>query len=101
LVSLLVQSPILNIQNPIYPSTLSNVVCKKLVIALIYVPFIENIMEQNLVGFPNSMYPCVGPYTPYFGFGYRAIKSVLIMLPLVFDPLAKPMASPKLVSEIT
>jgi hypothetical protein len=58
-------------------------------------------MEQNLVGFPNSMYPYVGPYTPYFGFGYVGIKGVPIMWPPMSNPLVNPMASPKLVSGIT
>jgi hypothetical protein len=37
---------------------------------LIFVPLIGNVMEQNFVGFPSSMFPHVGPYTPYFGSGY-------------------------------
>jgi len=32
-------------------------------------------MEQNPIGFPNSMCPHVGPCTPYFGFGYGGIRS--------------------------
>jgi hypothetical protein len=44
-----------NIQNPIYSSALPNVICRKLVIPLVSVPFIGNVMEQNIVGFPNSM----------------------------------------------
>jgi hypothetical protein len=57
-------------------------------------------MEQNLVNFPNSMYFHVGPYTPYFGFGYRGIKSVPTMRPPMFDPLINPMASPKAILRI-
>jgi hypothetical protein len=57
-------------------------------------------MEQNLVGFPNSMYLHVGPYTPYVGFGYGGIRGVLTMWPPMSNPLVNPMASPKLVSRI-
>jgi hypothetical protein len=45
----------------VYPSKLPNVVCKELVIIPIFVPLIENVMEKNPVGFPNSMYPRVDP----------------------------------------
>jgi hypothetical protein len=51
-------------------------------------------MEQNLVGFLNSMYLHVGPYTPYFGYGYEGIWSVPIMWPLMSNPLTNPMALP-------
>jgi hypothetical protein len=78
-ISLLVQSPISNIQNLIYPLALPNVACRKPIIPHVFIPFIGNVMEQNLVGFPNSMYPHVGPYTPYFGFGYKGIRGVPTM----------------------
>jgi hypothetical protein len=65
-----VQNPISNIQNPVYSSALPNVACRELIIPLVFVSLIKNVMEQNLMGFPNSMYPHVGPYTPYFGYGY-------------------------------
>jgi hypothetical protein len=52
-------------------------------------------MEQNLVGFPNSMYPHVGPYTPYFGFGYKGIGGVPTMWPPMSDPLTNLTTSPK------
>jgi hypothetical protein len=32
-----------------------------------------------LVGFPNSMYLRVGPYTPHFGFGYGGVRCVPTM----------------------
>ncbi len=54
-------------------------------------------MEQNSVGFPNSIYSHVGPYTPYFGFSYEGVGSVLAMWPPMSDPLINPMASLKLV----
>jgi hypothetical protein len=54
-------------------------------------------MEQNGVGFPNSMYPHVGPYTPYFGFSYGGIVSVPTMWSPMSNPLIVPMALPKLV----
>jgi hypothetical protein len=56
---------------------------------------IENVMEQNLVGFPNSMYLRVKPYTPYFGSSYRGIRGVPTMWPPMSDPLTNPMISPK------
>jgi hypothetical protein len=54
---------------------------------LIFVPLTGNVMEQNLVGFPSSMFPHVGPYTPYFGFGYDGIGSAPTMWPLMSNPL--------------
>jgi hypothetical protein len=66
-----VQNPIFNIQNIVYSLALPNVTCRELIVPLVFVSFIKNVMEQNLVGFPNSMYLHVGPYTPYFGYGYR------------------------------
>jgi hypothetical protein len=47
-------------------------------------------MEKNPIGFPNSMYLHVGPYTPYFGYGYGGIGSVPTMRPPMSDPLANP-----------
>jgi hypothetical protein len=88
MVSLPIQSPNLNIQNLVYPSTLPNVVYKKSII-----PLIEYVMEQNLVGFPNLMYPHVGSYTPYFGYSYGGIGSVPTMWPPMFDPLINPTTS--------
>jgi len=58
-------------------------------------------MEQNLAGFPNSMFPCVGPYTPYFAFGYGGTGSAFIIWLLMFNLFASIMAPPKLVSGIT
>ncbi len=46
------------------------------------------------------MYPHVGPYTPYFGFGYEGIWNVLTMWPPMSNPLTNPTTSPKLVSGI-
>jgi len=63
----------------VYSSTLLNLPCKELVIPLVSILLTKNVMEQNLVGFPNSMYPYVGPYTPYFGFGYGGIGGVPTM----------------------
>jgi len=74
----------------VYPSKLPNVVCKELVIIPIFVPLIENVMEKNPVGFPNSMYPHGGPYTPYFGYGYGGIRNVPIMRLPMFNPLTNP-----------
>jgi hypothetical protein len=46
------------------------------------------------------VYLHVGPYTPYFGFGYKGIGNVLTMWPLMFDPLTNPTTSSKPVSRI-
>ncbi len=73
LVSLLVQSSISNIQNSVYPLTLPNVACRESIIPHVSTPLTKNVMQQNPIGFPNSMYPHVGPHTPYFGFGYKGI----------------------------
>jgi hypothetical protein len=69
-VSIPFQTLISNIQNLVYSLALPNVACKKEIIPFISVPLIGNVMEQNVIGFPNSMYLHVGPYTPYFGFSY-------------------------------
>ncbi len=95
LVSLLIQNPKMNIQNLVYPLVVPNVVYREPII-----PFIKNVMQQNPVGFPNLMYPHVGPYTPYFGSSYGGIGSVPTMLLPMFDPLVNPMASPKPVLKI-
>jgi hypothetical protein len=58
-------------------------------------------MEQNLVGFPNSMYPHVGTYIPYFGYGYGDMGSVPTMWPLMFDPSPNLTKPPKLILGIT
>jgi hypothetical protein len=57
-------------------------------------------MEQNLVGFPNSMFPHVGPYTPYFGYDYNGIRSVPTTWPPMFDPFVNITTPPKLVSRV-
>jgi hypothetical protein len=90
MVSLPIPSLVLNVQNSMYTSTLPNVACRKPNFPHVCIPFIGNVIEQNPVGFPNSMYHHVGPYTPYFGSDYRGIKSVLTMWPPMFDPLVKP-----------
>jgi hypothetical protein len=61
----------------LYLLVIPNVICKEPIIPLVFVPLIKNVMEQHLVSFPNSMYFHVGPYTPYFGYGYEGIGSVL------------------------
>jgi len=67
LVSLTISTLVLNVQNLMYISTLPNVACKKPILPHVSIPLIGNVIEQNLVGFPNSMYHHVQPYTPYFG----------------------------------
>jgi len=52
-------------------------------------------MEQNPVDFPNSIYPHVGPYTPYFGSSYEGIRSVPTMWPPMSNPLVSPTTLPK------
>ncbi len=84
----------------VYSLTLLNVACRKPIIPPIFVPIIKNVMEQNLIGFPNSMYLHVRPYTPYFGFSYRGMGGVPTMWPPLFNPLVNPMISPKLVMGI-
>ncbi len=90
-----VQSLVLNVQNLIYPLALLDVFHKKIIIPPIYISLIENVMEQNLVGFQNSMYLHVGTYIPYFGFSYGGIGSAPTMWPLMSNPLANLMAPPK------
>jgi len=41
------------------------------------------------------MYFHVGPYTPYFGFGYMGMGSALIMWPPISNPLTNPITPPK------
>jgi hypothetical protein len=86
-----------NVQNSVYISTLLDASRKKPIIPHVFVPFTKNVMEQNLVGFPNSMFLHIGPYIPYFGFGYSGIGSVFIMWPPMSNPFANIMAPPKLV----
>jgi hypothetical protein len=95
--STFVQSINLNVQNSIYRSTLPNVSCKETIIPHGFVPLTKNVMEQNPIGFPNSMYPHVGPYTPYFGFEYGEIKNAPTMWPPMFDPLLNLISPPKLI----
>jgi hypothetical protein len=57
-------------------------------------------MEQNLIGFPNSMYPHVGPYTPYFCYGYEGM-SAPTMWPPMSNPLANPIVLPNPILGIT
>jgi hypothetical protein len=45
LISLLVQSFVLNVQNLIYPSTPPNVTCRKPIILHVSIPFTKNVME--------------------------------------------------------
>jgi hypothetical protein len=89
LVSLLVQILVL-----VYPLALPNVACRQSIIPPIFVPLTKNVMEQNPLGFPNSMYPHVGTYTPYFDYGYRGIGNVLIVWSLDADPLTNPTTPP-------
>jgi hypothetical protein len=60
-----IQSLVPNVWNLDYPSALPNVVCRKPIL-----PLTRNVMDQNPIGFPNSMYLHVGPYTTYFGYNY-------------------------------
>ncbi len=76
-----------HVPNLIYPTTLLHVFCKEPMFPLVYVPLTQNVMEKNLVGFPNSMFFHVGPYTPYFGPHYGGKGSVLVMWFPIFDPL--------------
>jgi hypothetical protein len=46
------------------------------------------------------MYPHVGPYTPYFGFGYGGIGRVPIGWPPMFNPLTNPIAPLQPILEI-
>jgi hypothetical protein len=46
------------------------------------------------------MFPFVGPYPPFFGFGYNGMGSVPTMWPLMFGPFANIIAAPKLVSGV-
>ncbi len=44
-----------NILNQVYSSTLPNVACRMLVIPLVFIPFTGNVMDKNVICFPNSM----------------------------------------------
>jgi hypothetical protein len=81
----------------VYPSTLVDVSHKELVIPLVSLFFINNIMEQNLVGFPNLVFLHVGPYISYFCSSYGGIGSALIMWLPMSNPLANITTLPKLV----
>jgi hypothetical protein len=70
LVALPIQNLVPNVWNLIYLSALPNVACRKPIIPLVFVPLTINVMDQNPIGFPNSMYLHVGPYTTYFGSSY-------------------------------
>ncbi len=76
-------------------TALPNVFHKELVFPLVFVPLTKNVMEKNLVGFPNSMFFHVGPCTPYFGPNYGGKGSVLVMWLPTFDPLVNIMTPPK------
>ncbi len=54
-----IQNPIPNIQNLVYSLTLPNVACREPIIPHVFVLLTGNLMEQNPIGFPNSMYPHV------------------------------------------
>ncbi len=75
----------------VYPLALSNIAYRKPIIPFASIQLTENVMEQNLVGFPNSMYLHFGPYTPYFGSSYEGIMSVPTIWPPMSNPLANPM----------
>jgi hypothetical protein len=45
-------------------------------------------MQQNLIGFPNSIFPHVRPYTPYSCSNYNGIGSVLAMWSPMFNLVA-------------
>jgi hypothetical protein len=51
-------------------------------------------MEENPIGFPNSMYPYVGSYIPQFGFSYEGVGGVPTMWPPMPNPLTNPTISP-------
>jgi hypothetical protein len=74
-----VQNLVSNIQNLVYLLTLPNVVYNEPIIPPVFVSLTENIMEQNPIGFANSMYPLVRPYTLYFGFSYEGVGGVPTM----------------------
>jgi hypothetical protein len=93
--STLVQSIILNVQNSIHRSTLPDVSRKQTIIPHVFVPLMRNVMEKNPIGFSNSMYLHVGPYTPYFGFEYGSIGSAPTMWPPMSNPLPNFISPPK------
>lgn len=47
------------------------------------------------------MYPHVGPYTPYFGFGYGGIKNILTMWSPMSNPLTNLIAPPRSILRVT
>jgi len=71
---------------------------KESFIPLVFVPIIGNVIEQNLIGFPNSMFFHVEPYRPYrpyFGYGYSGLGIVPAMLPPMFSPFTNITIAPK------
>jgi hypothetical protein len=82
-----IQSLISNFHNSVYLLALPNVFHKEIIIPHVCVSLTKNIIEQNSIGFPHSMYLHVGPYTPYFGSGYDGISSTPTMWPPMSNPL--------------
>jgi hypothetical protein len=74
---------------------------KKSFIPHVSVLITGNVIEQNPIGFPNSMFPHVGPYKPYFGYGYSGMGSVPTMWLLMFSPFVKITTTPKPIFRIT
>ncbi len=87
-ISLLVQSSIPNIQNSIYPLALPNVACREPTTPSNSIFLTKNVMEQNLVGFPNSMYIMLNPIHHFLVLVTRA-KGVFFVGP--FKPTKKRM----------
>jgi hypothetical protein len=87
-ISIHVQSLVLNVQKLVYPFALPKSPHKNSFIQPILIPITENMIESIPVGFPNSVFPHVGPYIPYFGFGHDGMGNVPIMWPQVFNPFA-------------
>ncbi len=46
------------------------------------------------------MFPFVGPYPPFFGFGYNGMRNVPTMWPLMFGPSANIITAPKPISKV-
>jgi hypothetical protein len=68
------------------PSALLKSPHKKSFILHVSVLITGNVIEQNPIGFPNSMFPHVGPNRPYFGYGYIGMGSV----PTMWLPMSSP-----------
>jgi hypothetical protein len=90
----------LNVQKLVYPFALPKSPHKDSFIQPIFIPITRSIIEQIPIGFPNSMFPFVGPYTPYFGFGHDGMGNVPTMWPQVFSPFANITATLNLVSRV-